>query len=94
MTLRYHKTVGVVVVRFPVVLLIFIVVQVLTEWVIAEFPPFAIVDIFTLSSKVLGVEYMIHKFSCQDVVAGQSGQFKLVIKGVNFGWKTFQMSPK
>lgn len=58
-----------VVVRFPVVLLVFIVMQVLTECVVKEFPPFAIIDIFTLSTKVLWVKYMIHKASSQAVVA-------------------------
>lgn len=58
-----------VVVRFPVVLLIFIVVQVLTERVIDEFPPFTIIDIFTLSSKIIWVKHLIRKVSSQDIVA-------------------------
>lgn len=70
-TLQYHKTICMVVVGFPVVFFILIVVQILTECVISEFPPFAIVDIFTLSSKVLWVKYRIHKFSSQDIVARQ-----------------------
>lgn len=70
-TLQYHKMISMVVVGFPVVFFILIVVQILTECVISEFPPFAIVDIFTLSSKVLWVKYMIHKFSGQHIVARQ-----------------------
>lgn len=58
-----------VVVRFPVVLLIYVVVQVLAECVIDEFPPFAIIDILALSSKVLRVKCMIHEVSSQDVEA-------------------------
>lgn len=58
-----------IVVRFPVVLLIVIVVQALTEGVVAEFPPFTIIDIFALSSIVLWVEHKIHKAFRQDVVA-------------------------
>lgn len=68
-TFKYHKTVGVIIVRFPVVLLIVIVVQALAEGVIAEFPPFTIIDVFALSSKVLWVEHKIHKVFRQDVVA-------------------------
>lgn len=76
-TAQYHKAVGMVVVRFPVVLLIVIVVQVLTECIIAEFPPFTIVDIFTLPSKVRWVKYTVHKVSRQDVVARHSGVFQI-----------------
>ncbi len=58
-----------VVVRFPVVLLIFIVVQVLTECIIVEFPPFTIIDIFAHSSKVPRVQDMVHKLASQHIVA-------------------------
>lgn len=74
-TLQYHETVGMVVVRFPVVLLIFIVVQVLTECVIVEFPPFTIIDIFALSSKVPRVQDMIHKVASQHIVADKVESF-------------------
>lgn len=60
-----------IVVGFPVVFIILIVVQVLTECVIDELPPLTIVNIFTLSSKVLWVKYMIHKVSTQDIEARQ-----------------------
>lgn len=63
--------VGMVVVGFPVVFIILTVVQILTECIIGKFPPIAIVDIFTLSSVVLWVKYMIHKVSSQDIVAVQ-----------------------
>lgn len=52
--------VSMVVVWFSVVFFIFIVVQVLAECIIREFSPFAIIDIFTLSSKISWVKYMIH----------------------------------
>lgn len=62
-----------VVVGFPVVLLIISVLQAFTERIIGEFPPFPIVDIFTLSSVICWVQHKIHKLSCQDIVATQRG---------------------
>lgn len=52
-TSLYHKTEGMVVVGFPEVFKFLVVVQILTECIIGELPPFTIVNIFTLSPKVL-----------------------------------------
>lgn len=58
-----------VVVRLPVVLLVLVVVQALTEGIVSEFSPFTVIDVFTLSSKVRRVKDLIHKVPSQDVVA-------------------------
>lgn len=75
-----------VVVGFPVVFILLIVVKILTERIVAEFPPFTVVYILTLSTKVLRVKNMIHKISGQDIVATKQNIQNVINRHIILYW--------
>lgn len=71
-SIQYHKAVGMVVVGLSVVLAVVVILQVLTEGLVEELPPFPVVDVLTGSAKIMGIENLIHKVSSQDTEAVQN----------------------